>query len=277
MNKIRDINQYIDTVKKHSNFFQNYYFHSLIDLNLIKLDLILKHGILSKNLIEQKIKICLYTHAGNNFNSKNGYNYISLTHYTNNCQFNPIFESFPLHTLTSTSLLVNKNIDTTDQGERQTFFDDEIFCPNIIPKTKLEGIILPEHLSNLQINEVNCLPNDLSCYKRSYINNWINCMEVYFKQKISEKYIENLKISLEQLWNILEEYEKPENWIESALKQQRNQYGEDLQDILGNILQILWEQKLKISNPTYIDVLTQINEDDIPIYEIKQKCLKKIN
>ncbi len=53
MDKIRDIDKYIDTVKLHSNFFKSYYFHSLIDLNLTKLDSILHYGILSKNLIEE--------------------------------------------------------------------------------------------------------------------------------------------------------------------------------------------------------------------------------
>jgi len=54
MDKIRDIGKYIDTVKSHSDFFKRYYFHSLIDLNLTKLDSILRYGILSKNLISKK-------------------------------------------------------------------------------------------------------------------------------------------------------------------------------------------------------------------------------
>ena len=62
MDKVRDIDKYIDTVILHSNFFKRYYFHSLIDLNLIKLDSILQYGILSKDLIEQKrLPSLLYT------------------------------------------------------------------------------------------------------------------------------------------------------------------------------------------------------------------------
>jgi len=42
MNKIRDTKQYINTVKSNRDFFESYYYHSIIDLNLIKLDSILK-------------------------------------------------------------------------------------------------------------------------------------------------------------------------------------------------------------------------------------------
>ena len=59
-----------------------------------------------------------------------------------------------------------------------TYFDDEIFCFQSVDKSKIEGIMLPEHLSNLAINQVNCLPNDLSCYTRNYINNWLNILQL---------------------------------------------------------------------------------------------------
>ena len=41
MDKIREIKKYVDTVKQNNEFFKNYYFHSILDLNLIKLDAIL--------------------------------------------------------------------------------------------------------------------------------------------------------------------------------------------------------------------------------------------
>ena len=277
MDKIRDIGNYIDTVKTNSNFFQNYYFHSIIDLNLIKLDYILQYGILSKRLLEQQGLISLYTHPSNDFDSKNGSRLVSLSEYTENCIFNPMFESFTYHTLTSISLLVDKNINTTKEGERETYFDDEIFSPDFIMTPHLEGIIFPEHLSNLSINQINCLPNDLSCYTKRYLKNWIHCMEIYFGHKLSEKDLSDIKDSYEQLWSILEEYESPEKWIQSAIKSQRNQYGRDLKDVLANILQNLWSEKLSITNPNFMDVVTRINKNLLPIYEIKQKSLKRIN
>ena len=277
MDKIRDIKKYISAVEENNDFFKQYYYHSLIDLNLIKLDTILQYGILSKKLIEKNGLANIYTHSSSHFDSKNGDMFVSLSEYTDDCSFNTMFESFTLHTLTSLSLLINKQIGVSKEGVRQTYFDDEIFCFQSIDKSKIEGIILPEHLSNLTINQVNCLPNDLSCYTRSYINNWLKCTEEYFRQKIPRNYIDELKVSHEQLWNIIEEYESPEKWIESAIKTQRKEYGKDLKDVLGDILQYLWSLKYGIQNPKYLDIIKMINKQSLPIYEIKEKCLKKVN
>lgn len=276
MDKIRDIYKYIVTVKENEDFFKSYYYHSLIDLNLVKLDLIIKHGLLSKQLIQQKNLPSLYTHDARDFDSKNGNTYVSLTQYTDGCEFNTMFESFPLHTLTSLSLLVNKDINITEHGERETFFDDELFCFNSIPNSKFEGIILPEHLSTLPISQVNCLPDDLSCYTKSYLNHWIGCMQRYFNITLPQEVIKDIKASYEQLWDILEEYENPDRWVQSAIRTQRSQYGKDLKDVLANILQNLWAKKFDISNPTYMDVLMKINNSQLPIYEIKQKILKRV-
>ena len=277
MDKIRDIKKYISTVQENHDFFKQYYYHALIDLNLIKLDTILKYGILSKQLIERNRLANIYTHSSCDFDSKNGDTFVSLSEYTDDCIFSIMFESFPLHTLTSLSLLINKQIDISKEGVRQTYFDDELFCFQSIDKSKIEGIMLPEHLSNLKINEVNCLPNDLSCYTRSYINNWLKCTEEYFREQIPRSYIDELKVSHEQLWDIIDEYESPEKWIESAIKTQRKKYGKDLKDVLGDILQYLWSLKYGIQDPKYLDIIEKLNKQNLPIYEIKEKCLKKIN
>ena len=179
--------------------------------------------------------------------------------------------------MTSLSLLINKEINVSKESIRQTYFDDEIFCLSSIDKSKIEGIMLPEHLSNLMISEVNCLPNDLSCFTKSYINNWLKCTEKYFEDKIPSSYISELKISHEQLWKIIEEYESPEKWINSAIQIQRKKYGQDLKDILANILQYFWSRKYGLINPKYLDIIMILNKQNLPIYEIKEKCLKKIN
>ncbi len=276
MDKIRDIERYIDTVQANSEFFEKYYFHSLIDLNLTKLDSILNHGVLSKNRIHQKNLISLYTHESCSFDSKNGDTYVSLTQYTDHTQFHPMFESFAIHTLTSLSLLVNKGINISKQGERETFFEDELFCLDSIPVSKLEGIMLPEHLSAMPIGKVNCLPNDLSCYTKSYLNHWIGCMQRYFDTILSQETLHDIKAGYEQLWDILEEYENPHRWVEEANKTQCDRYGRDLKDILANVLQSLWSSKFAISNPTYMDIVTRINDGKLPIYEIKQRTLKRV-
>lgn len=273
MDKIRDIYQYKETVKSNSDFFKQYYYHSLIDLNLTKLDLILQYGLLCKRLIESNNYISLYTHQARDYDSKNGSDYISLTEYTDNCEFSTMFESFPLHTMSSISVLVNKDIKVLKEGERETFFDDEIFAVHSIAQSKLCGILLPSHLTNLPINQVNCLPNDLSCYTRGYIDHWIDCMENYFERKIPRKIIEE---SREQLWSILEEYESPEKWIQSAVQYQRQTHGRDIKDVMAEILYELWQQKLGIENPTCIDIIRKINKQELPVYELQPTCLKKI-
>lgn len=277
MDKIRDIKKYISTVEENHEFFKQYYYHALIDLNLIKLDTILQYGILSKKLIELNGLANIYTHSSCDFDSKNGDMFVSLSEYTDNCRFSTMFESFSSHTLTSLSLMINKQIDISKEGAIQTYFDDEIFCFQSIDKSKIEGIMLPEHLSNLAINQVNCLPNDLSCYTRSYINNWLKCTEEYFKEQIPNSYIDELKISYEQLWDIIQEYESPEKWVESAIKMQRKKYGKDLKDVLGDILQYFWSLKYGISNPKYLDIIMMLNKQNLPLYGIKEKILKRVN
>lgn len=276
MDKVREVEKYIDTVKAYDEFFKRYYFHSLIDLNLVKLDSILKYGILSKDLIEQNKLPSLYTHDSRDFDSKNGNSYVSLTQYIETCEFNIMFDSFSLHTLTCLSLLVNKNISIEKKGERVSFFDDELFCLGLIPTSSIEGIILPDYLSTMLISEVNSLPNDLSCYTRVYINHWIGCMQRYFNTTLSQEMIEDIKNSFKQLWDILREYDNPDRWLQSAIRIQRDRYGKDLKDVLANILQKLWAEKFDIINPTYMDVLMKINNKQFPVYEIKAKGLKRI-
>ena len=277
MDKVYDIDKYINTVKENNDFFKDYYYHSLIDLNLIKLDYILQYGIFSKKKIESNNLVNIYTHSANDFDSKNGYDFVSLSEYTDKCCFSTMFESFSLHTLSSLSLLVNKEIDVVRNGERDTFFDDEIFCLNSIDKSMIEGIILPDDLSNLRISEVNCLPNDLSCFTKGYLNNWLKCIEDYFECKIPGFYIEELKLSYKQLWDIISKFESPEKWIVSAIRMQREEYGKDLKDILADILQYLWSLKYNVENPLYLDIIMKLNKDNLPVYEIKEKCLKRVN
>ena len=277
MDKIREVKKYFSTIQENRDFFKQYYYHSIIDLNLIKLDQILQYGILSKKLIEQYKLATIYTHPSCDLDSKNGDTFISLSEYTDNCSFSTMFESFTLHTLTSLSLMVNKQINISKKGEREAYFDDEIFCPGSIDKHQIEGIILPEHLSNLKINQVSCLPNDLSCYSRSYINNWLKCTEEYFGAQIPTPYINNLKTSHEQFWNIIREYESPEKWIELANRTQREKYGKDIKDILAEVLQYSWSLKYGVENPGYLEIIMLLNDQNLPIYEIKEKSLKKLN
>ena len=271
MKKIRKIDDYKDTVRSNSEFFKNYYYHSIIDSNLIKLECILKYGILSKKLIERNNLIKSYTHQSNDFDSKNGSEYISLSEYSDKCEFSQMFESFSLHTLTSLSLLVDRDIEVLSVGDKETYFDDEIFVKDKIDRDKISGIILPSHLSNQKVSDTCFLANDLSCYTKRYINNLIDYIESYFNKKIDR---EKLLSSLKELHNILEEYESPERWVDSAHVTQKKRYGLDFRDELATILNELWSERINISNPNYLDIVKYIN-NDLPIYEIGSTLVKK--
>ena len=277
MDKNRDINRYINTIKENQDFFEKYYYHSIIDLNLIKLDSILQNGILCKYLIESKNLPSLYTHSSNDYDSKNGNNFISLTKYSDKTTFNSLFEAFPFHTLTCLSLLVDKGIPIYKEGDRETFFDDEIFCEDSIDKSKIKGILIPEHLSNLKLSEVNSLPSDLNCYTKTYLNNWLSSVEKYFGNSIPKYYIEELKESYKSLWEILNTFGSPEKWLESAIWKQREKYGKDIKDVLACILEYMWSLKYNDINLKYIDIVNNLNNENIPIYEVGENRLKKEN
>lgn len=141
----------------------------------------------------------------------------------------------------------------------------------------IEGIILPSHLTNLSINEINPLPNDLSCFTKRYLFNWLKCTEDYFNQKIPSKYIEELRKSYENFWNILSNYESPEKWFSLAITKQREENGKDLKDILAEILEFIWSLKFHIDKPSYIEIILKLNEDKLPVFEVGEKTLRKIN
>jgi len=179
--------------------------------------------------------------------------------------------------MTSISLIIDKMIRTTKEGERESYFTDEIFCLNMIPATSLKGILLPEYLTNLPISRTNCLPNDLSCYTTKYIENLIAWIEIYFDRKVPDYQMKKLKISLHKLWDILKKLENPERWLQKAIQIAREEDGEDIKDIIAQIQENMWAEKLGIQCPTNLDVIKSINNDNLPIYEIKKLELKKIN
>jgi len=277
MNRCYDIRQYIDTVRNNDEFFRNYYFHSIIDLNLVKLDYILKYGILSRREIEKLKLLSFYVHRSESYECKNGLDYISLvdydklfkTTYEKEPTFSQIFEAFSLHTLTSISLMLDRNIETVETGIRESNFDDEVFAPKKINREHIKGIILPEHLINKQLKDISFLPGDHYCYTSKSLNHLLDCLEIYFEKKI---YRNELLKSIEQAWDIAYESERPS--ITQSVKFQKERYGIDMRDVLSSVIHKLWENKIGINNPTYIEVIKYLN-NDLPVYEISSKKLIK--
>lgn len=274
-----DIGQYIDTVKDNDDFFRNYYFHSIIDLNLVKLDYILKYGILSRKEIEELKLLSFYVHSIRSYDCKNGMDYISLvdydklyrTTYEKEPTFSQFFEAFSLHTLISLSLMIDRDIKVSEVGISESCFDDEVFGFKRIDSKNIKGIILPEHLADKQLKDISFLPGDDYSYTPKDLNHLLDCLEIYFDKKIDR---EELLISVEQAWNIAYESERPS--ITVAVKEQRKRYGRDMRDVLSFLIHELWEDKTGINNPTYIKIIEYLNKD-LPVYEIGSKKLIKKN
>ena len=272
-----DIEQYINTVKNNDAFFRNYYFHSILDLNLVKLDYILKHGILSRKEIERLKLLSFYVHDIRSYNCKNGMEYISLvdydklyrTKYEKEPTFSQLFEAFSVHTLTSLSLMVNRNVEVNNKGVLESLFDDEVFAYEKIARENINGIILPEHLTNKKLKDVPFLPGDPYCYTPKALNHLLECLETYFCKTIDK---DKLLKSLAQAWDIANESMRPS--ITTAIRTQKERYGVDLKDVLSSLIQELWEDKTGINSPTYIDIIKYLNKD-LPVYEISSKKLIK--
>lgn len=277
MDRRYDYEKLVNTVKKENNFFKRSYYHSIIDSNPAKLDSILKNGILCKSSLIYYQLPSMFTHEGDDCDSKNGFSHISLCEYKDDCSFNMLFSAFTMHTLTSISLMVKKSIKVTKEGVRESFFDDEVFSSKAIDKSCIKGIILPEQLSKTKLKKVSFLTSDLTNYTWKYLLNWVNCMQSYFQINIPNSYIERLSISHDQFVDICKEYEAPSRWVAGVLKTQRQRYGSDLKDIIAEIVNYLCISMYGLDNPEYIEIVKLINVENIPIYEIGQRSLKRIN
>ena len=181
-----------------------------------------------------------------------------------------MFEAFSLHTLTSLSFMIDRNIKVNEAGFLESNFDDEVFAYKKIDRKNIKGIILPEHLSDKQLKDIPFLPGDSYCYTLKNLNHLLDSLEIYFQKRI---YREELLKSIEQAWNIVHESNLPS--ITVAIKFQKEKYGIDMKDILSSIIDELWKDETGLNNPTYIDIVKYLNKD-LPVYEITSKKLRKI-
>lgn len=46
--------------------------------------------------------------------------------------------------------------------------------------------------------------------------------------------------------------------------------------MLADLLQYFWSLKYGIENPTYLDIIMKLNKNNLPVYEIKEKGLKRV-
>ena len=123
----------------------------------------------------------------------------------------------------------------------------------------------------MNLYDISFLANDLSCYTKSYIHNYLMSLGRYFRKNID---VHILDESIKQFWEISQDYSCAERWIGMILHKQKEKYGFDLKDQLAFLISYLWEEKLGTSSLTYMEVLDTFNPS-LPVYEIG-KTLKKI-
>ena len=263
----KDINSYRyyeSYVEKNISFFQKYYYHAILDLNLVKLANILKNGLLTRKYIEGE---CLYTEKLGSYDCKNGDSYISITEFTADFPFNTLFNSFAFHTLSSPSIMINHDIEISHDGLGEGF-DDERFIFDSCSPENFVGILLPQHLQNQLIKDTFPFFYKKYCLNHDYIKIWLNTINEYFSCSIPFDDIDNMVKELWEIinskyhhvharWNILANY---------ALKDQKEKHGYDLNEYLANTLQELWDKKLQKRFVNYFDILNYINIDKLPIY-----------
>jgi hypothetical protein len=203
-----------------------------------------------------------FTHDSSNCDSKNGDQYISVTKYDGEDSQSTFFNSFALHTLTSISLIIDDSLSVYKKGERETYFDDEFFVLNQIPRNHILGIFIPSHLHDKKIREVTSTGYDIYSFCGYRIERWIKCTESYFNTIINR---DEINTSLKQLWSVFERYEDPARWLEAALRTQQHEFGRDLRDVLSEVLQQCWNKKIGY-DVNMLDVVNYLN-NDLPVYD----------
>lgn len=268
---------YEDCVKNNLDFFQSYYYHSILDLNLVKLSRILDVGLLSRHGLKD---VCLYTEPLTSYSCKNGSDYISISECLGRFPLNILFHSFVMHVLSCPSIMISKDLITRSKVQNTCYgFDDELFVLDKIDKEKFKAILLPEHLSNQLISETNPVVHNWVCLKKEYIGLWINLVEEYFSIKLDRdkfiKMIEEMELLSKKYYD--QKYYRLNEMATITLAEQKDNNGINLKELMAETLQELWNQRLDKDNVTYLDVVKYINKDELPIYKLTRKRVIRIN
>lgn len=262
--------KYIKLIKDSNNnsvFKNGSIFHSIIDLNLIKLKFILEKGILSQENIEKNNLQALSSHHYNSFDSKNGKKYISVTKFNPKTSNNIMFSSFLLHTLHSVSLIIDNKLQLLNEGVQKSLFDDEFFAEDKIDINYIIGIFVPSHLQEKLIKDIVCIGNDQYCYSINYINAWINLVESFFNYNINKDNILS-KLNEYKYHKINNPYKK-DVILEKLF---------ELRKILSENMQMGWNFMLEKKDVNVIQTIEYINDNsglNLSIYDETGHTLTK--
>lgn len=274
-NKSRMYGTYQYTVNSNKSFFLKYYYHSIVDRNLIKLDLMLQHGILSEHKQVENNVVCLYTEARDRWVCANGSDKISISYFDGKENLLEYFSGFAAHVTKRPSILLNKSsIETIKPKTNSAAFDDELFVKDKIDITSFEGILLPNHLLNLAMTNIKPMIKSERYTKLNYMKSWLKMVEDYFEIGIDKECILKLSSQLSEI-QIKETNCRP-GTIDDALNIQQERYGINIEQYMRTIIGNLWDMKLNQKEATYFDVVDYINKDRYPIYVLDETRVRKI-
>ena len=259
---------YISTVNERKDFFDRFYYHALVDNDLIKLGSILEFGVLSKRKRDESMIHTSSIHSYSDFDSKNGEDFISVSECL--YSFNPLFDSFALHTMSSVSLLISKDIEVHLEGARESLFDDERFVYSHIPSTEIKGILVPNHLYNSRLCDIPLMGTNYYSISKIGLSSYFHELESFFGKSPD---LNSLKEKRQELLDIINNMENGCNHISWALEKQRENYGLDFFDVYSKMVASLWEDKLKTKYPKVSDVINYFNNGKKGIYVLTDKAL----
>lgn len=266
---------YQNVVNNYKSFFLKYYYHSIVDRNLIKLDLMLQHGILSEYRQMENSISCLYTEARDTAQCANGSDKISISYFDGIDNLLRFFSGFAAHVMNRPSILLNKgSIETIKPKTNSAAFDDELFVKDKIDINSFEGILLPNHLLNLKMSDIKPMFKNIRYSSLEYITNWVLMVECYFKTNIDKEYTLNLSKQLFEIY--VKETDCRPSAIKEALNIQQERCGINIEEYMRNVIGNLWDMKLNQKAVTYLDVVDYINKDKYPIYVLDEARVRKI-
>lgn len=168
-----------------------YYYHSITDNNLIKLDLILNFGILSKELQFEKGLAIPYASEQYGGNEK----YVFLTEF-NDCSCFALSSEVLKNLMKKVSLVVKKEFlrkEKEVKGCYYPIYSDEVLIKDMVDRKNIIGIMVPSALLDKQIRELTCFGRSESCYTKENFSNYFRLLNDYFnvnvdKTEIKEKF-----------------------------------------------------------------------------------------
>lgn len=237
---------------------REYYYHTITDNNLIKLDLILDLGILSKN--EQQKSDLLIPYASEQYDGNEAYVFLTKFSSKNSCY---IFSSQIAKNLMKKISLVISNESLKEVKEAKgcyyPLYSDEVLIQDKVSKDNIIGIIIPSNLLDKQVGELTSFGRNGFCFTEANFNNYLKLMNSYFDTAINDTEIKKKFTSIVSFLNTCKLRDDLIDEISEVSCHRIS--GMSFLLYLSSIMQECWNKKLGLNyNATVRDVIIYIKE-----------------